>query len=137
MPWDISNPDDMIRDADTAMYHAKAAGKARYMLFDQKMHDDAVGRLVLEDDLRKAIELDQLYLNYQPIVSLSDNIPVCFEALVRWKHPTRGLISPLQFIGIAEEIGVIIPLGYWVLNEACRQLAQWAQAPAGVSRYRR
>jgi diguanylate cyclase (GGDEF)-like protein len=120
-----ANPDDMIRDADTAMYRAKAAGRARYMLFDQKMHDDAVNRLVLEDDLRKAIELNQLYLNYQPIVSLSNNVPVCFEALVRWKHPTRGLISPLQFIGIAEEIGVIIPLGYWVLHEACRQLADW------------
>jgi diguanylate cyclase (GGDEF)-like protein len=120
-----SNPDDMIRDADTAMYRAKAAGRARYMLFDQKMHEDAVSRLVLEDDLRKAIELNQLFLNYQPIVSLSNNVPVCFEALVRWKHPTRGLISPLQFIGIAEEIGVIIPLGYWVLHEACRQLADW------------
>jgi diguanylate cyclase (GGDEF)-like protein len=120
-----SNPDDMIRDADTAMYRAKAAGKARYMLFDQKMHEDAVKRLTLEDDLRQAIDLNQLFVNYQPIVSLSNSSPVGFEALVRWQHPKRGLISPLDFISLAEEIGVIVPLGYFVLTTACRQLADW------------
>ncbi len=122
---EYTKPDEMIRDADTAMYRAKAAGRARYMLFDQHMHDDAVCRLTLENDLRQAIELDQLVLHYQPIVALSTGKPVGFEALVRWQHPVRGLVSPLQFISLAEEIGFIVPLGYWVLSTACKQLAEW------------
>jgi diguanylate cyclase (GGDEF)-like protein len=120
-----TSPDEMIRDADTAMYRAKADGRARYMLFDQKMHDDVIGRLTMENDLRQAIVQNQLLLHYQPIVALTDARPVGFEALVRWQHPVRGLIPPLDFISLAEEIGFIIPLGYWVLNTACQQLASW------------
>jgi EAL domain-containing protein (putative c-di-GMP-specific phosphodiesterase class I) len=120
-----TQPDEMVRDADTAMYRAKAEGRARYSLFDQKMHEDVVGRLTLENDLRQSIVLNQLVLHYQPIVNLSDGLPVGFEALVRWQHPKRGMVSPLNFISLAEEIGFIVPLGYWVLNEACRQLADW------------
>jgi diguanylate cyclase (GGDEF)-like protein len=119
------SPDEMIRDADTAMYRAKADGRARYMLFDQQMHKDVVGRLTLENDLRLVIEKNQLILHYQPIVALSTGIPVGFEALVRWQHPVRGMVSPLDFISLAEEIGFIVPLGYWVLSTACRQLADW------------
>ena len=129
-------PDQMIRDADIAMYRAKAAGKACYMLFDRVMHDDAVRRLTLENDLREAIALGQLCLQYQPIISLITGEPIGFEALVRWQHPERGMISPLEFIPLAEEIGMIIPVGYWVLNEACRQLIDWRRAHpqfAGIS----
>jgi diguanylate cyclase (GGDEF)-like protein len=120
-----TNPEDMVRDADTAMYRAKAEGRARYMLFDQKMHEDVVGRLTMENDLRQSIARNQLVLHYQPIVRLSDGTPVGFEALVRWQHPERGLVSPLQFISLAEEIGFIVPLGNWVLETACNQLASW------------
>jgi diguanylate cyclase (GGDEF)-like protein len=121
-------PEEMIRDADNAMYRAKSAGKACYMLFDSKMHDEAIRRLQLENDLRKAIEDRQLLLHYQPIVSLASGIPVGFEALVRWHHPQRGMISPAEFVPVAEEIGMIVPLGYWVLEEACRQLTAWRKA---------
>ncbi len=120
-----AHPDNMIRDADTAMYRAKAAGKACYMVFDRQMHQDAVTRLTLESDLRSAIESRQFFLQYQPIVCLPTGAIVGFEALVRWRHPERGMVSPADFIPLAEEIGVIVPLGYWVLSEACRQLAEW------------
>ena len=122
---DYQNPDDMIRDADIAMYRAKAAGKACYMLFDRQMHEQAVHRLTLENDLRDAIAKRQFLLHYQPIVSLFSGAPIGFEALVRWQQPQRGMISPADFIPLAEEIGAIIPLGYWVLEEACRQLTEW------------
>lgn len=115
---------DLLRDADIAMYHAKAQGKAHSAVFDKVMHDQAVARLQLENDLRRAIERQEFFLHYQPIVSLKTGKVAGFEALVRWKHPERGMVSPAEFIPIAEETGLILPLGTWVLREACRQMKE-------------
>jgi len=118
-------PEDILRDADTAMYKAKTLGKARYIIFDEIMHAQIVSYLQLENSLREAIEKNQFFLNYQPIVPSETNRMVGFEALLRWKSPERGLVSPNEIILIAEETGLIIPIGRWVLLEACRQMHAW------------
>jgi diguanylate cyclase (GGDEF)-like protein/PAS domain S-box-containing protein len=118
-------PEDILRDADIAMYRAKAAGRARYEVFDQEMHRHAVRFLAVETELRHALDNDDLVMHYQPIVSLFSGRIVGFESLVRWNHPTRGMIAPEQFIAIAEETGLIVPLCWMSLRKAACQARQW------------
>jgi diguanylate cyclase (GGDEF)-like protein/PAS domain S-box-containing protein len=123
-----NHPEELIRDADNAMYRAKSTGKARHQVFDSSMHAHAIALLQLETDLRRAVERREFRVHYQAIRSLATSEITGFEALVRWQHPQRGLVYPVDFIRAAEETGLIIPIGWWVLNEACRQTAEWQKS---------
>lgn len=118
-------PEDLLRDADTAMYRAKSLGKARFEVFDADMRASVMARLQLETDMRRALERHEFRNVYQPIVALESGRIVGFEALMRWQHPTRGMIGPEEFIFVAEETGLIRDLGWWSLREACRQMCTW------------
>lgn len=119
------NPDEILRDADIAMYQAKAEGRARHSMYDEAMHPLVLSQLHMENDLRRALERKEFRLHYQPIVDTGSGKIVAFEALVRWQHPERGLLPPGEFLSVAEETGLINPMGEWVLRTGCKQAKQW------------
>lgn len=124
---------DLLRAADTAMYRAKEGGKGRYEVFEESMRDRILERLRIEDDLRRALEREELTIRYQPKIDLQSGGIFGFEALLRWQHPERGLLSPRDFMPVAEETGLILPIGRWVLMESCRQVQMWLeQIPDGT-----
>ncbi len=122
---DYETPEEMLRDADIAMYRAKDAGKACFEIFDEQMRSSVLGLLELENELRRALDSGDFVMHYQPIVSIDEGRLESIEALVRWEHPTKGTISPGRFIPAAEETGLIVPLGWWTIRESCRQMKAW------------
>ena len=133
-PKDGQTTDKLLRSADLAMYRAKSGGKNRLQFYLKAMTDTAMNYLLLENELRKAIDKDHLVLHYQPQIDLSTNRIVGVEALVRWNHPTRGLISPMEFIPLAEETGLIEPIGEWVLYQACESFSRWRKQGLDLGR---
>ncbi len=123
----------LLRDADTAMHRAKRRREARYEVFDPHMHAQALALTRIETDLRRAVSRGELVLHYQPIVDLDTGRITGLEALIRWRHPERGLVGPMEFIGLAEETGLIVPIGSWVLGEACRQVRALAERVPGLA----
>jgi diguanylate cyclase (GGDEF)-like protein len=123
-----ATPETLLRDADVAMYRAKERGRGRVEVFDEALRSRILERLDLENGLRRALQRDELRVYYQPEISLSQERMVAVEALVRWEHPERGLLQPHDFVPLAEETGLIVEIGGWVLNEACRQVAEWRRA---------
>ncbi len=119
------HPEEILRDADVALHRAKALGRGRYAVFSNTMRADVLAHLELAKDLRQAIERKDMMLYFEPIASLHNGQIHGFEALVRWRHPRRGVVLPIEFISFAEETGLILPLGNWVLNEACLQMKTW------------
>jgi EAL domain-containing protein (putative c-di-GMP-specific phosphodiesterase class I) len=127
-PGDGENAETLIKNADTAMYQAKESGRQGFQFFMPAMNARAVARQSIEESLRGALERQQFVLHYQPKVDLETGLITGAEALIRWNHPTRGMVTPLEFIPIAEECGLILPIGHWVLREACAQAQAWADA---------
>lgn len=119
------NPEEILRDADAAMYRAKTRGKARYEIFNEDLREQADSLLQMETDLRRALEREEFLVHYQPIVSLKTGIPIGYEALLRWQHPHLGLVPPDRFIPLAEDLGLIVSIGLWTLRHACRQMRLW------------
>ncbi len=130
---ELETPETLLRNADSAMYRAKDHGRSRAEVFDSGAHDRAVTHLRTGNELHRALERDELRLHYQPIVSLETGRITGFEALMRWEHPERGLVPPGEFIGLAEETGLIVPMGKWALEAACLQAAHWHHRGAPVT----